>query len=57
MPNFVHESFKARILERVAISYSRASSNPGIEHVFLGVSCIGRQILYHCITWKEVWWL
>ena len=35
--------FQARILEWVAISYSRRSSDPGNQ---THVSCIGRQILY-----------
>ena len=42
----VHGSFQARILEWVAISFSRGYSNPGIEsmsHVFY----IAREILYH----------
>ena len=40
----VHRIFQARILEWVAISYSRVSSWPrdGIR-----VSCLGRRILYH----------
>ena len=41
--------FQARILEWVAIASSRGSSCPrdGTH-----VSCIGRQILYHCVTWE-----
>ena len=40
---------QARILEWVAIASSRGSSCPrdGTH-----VSCIGRQILYHCVTWE-----
>ena len=34
----------ARILERVAISFSRGSSQPRDQ---TGISCTGRQILYH----------
>ena len=41
--------FQTRILEWVAIPFSRGSSRPrdGIR-----VSCIGRQIPYHCTTWE-----
>ena len=38
---------QARTLERAAISSSRGSSRPRDQ---IHVSCIGRQILYHCIT-------
>ena len=41
--------FPARILERVAISSSRGSSQPR-DQTF--VSCIGRQILYHRAPWE-----
>ena len=40
---------KKRMLEWVAISYSRRSSQPRDRG---HVSCIGRQILYHCPTWE-----
>ena len=45
----VHRIFQARILEWTAIFYSKGSSppDPGIDSC---VFCIGRQILYHCIT-------
>ena len=41
---------QARIMEWVAISYSRGSSQPrdGIQ-----ASCSGRQILYHCAIWED----
>ena len=43
--------FQARIMEWVAISYSRGSSQPKYWiHVFC-VSCTGRQILYQHTTW------
>ena len=49
----VHGIFQAKILEWVAISYCRRSSQPrGRTHVTY-VSCIGRQILYHCSTWRK----
>ena len=45
----VHEISQARILEWVAISFSRGSSRP---KDWTHVSCIGRQILYHWATWE-----
>ena len=43
---------QARILEWVAISSSRESSQSmDWAHIF-SVSCIGRQILYYCATWE-----
>ena len=46
----VHKIFQARILEWVAISFSRESSwlTDQIQVPF--VSCIGRQSLYYCTT-------
>ena len=40
---------QARILEWVAISFSRVPSLPRDETC---ISCIGRWILYHCTTWS-----
>ena len=41
--------FQARILECIAISFSKESSQPRDQtYVF----CIGRQILYHGATWE-----
>ena len=45
----VHVIFQARILEWVSISYSRESSQPREQ---TQVSCIGRQVLYHCAAWE-----
>ena len=42
---------QARILESVAISSSRGSSQP---RDLTWVSCIGRQIIYHCATWEAL---
>ena len=51
----VHGISQARILEWVAIFFSRASSWPrDWTHISSG-SCIGRWILYHGATW-EVWY-
>ena len=45
----VHGIFQARILEWVAISSSRVSSQP---RDWTCVSCIDRWILYHWATWE-----
>ena len=45
----VHGIFQARILEWVSISFSRGSSRDQSR-----ISCIGRQILYYCATWKAL---
>ena len=47
----VHGIFQARILEWVAISSSRGSSQLRDQ---THVSCIGRQILYHWATWEAI---
>ena len=46
----VHGIFQARILEWVAISFSRGSSWPRDQ--ISCIPCIGRQILCHCATWE-----
>ena len=43
----VHGIFQARILEWVAISYSRGSSR-----IISFVSCTGRWILHHSVNWE-----
>ena len=43
---------QARILEWVATSSSRGSSQPRDQTHVSWTSCIGRQILYHCTTWE-----
>ena len=48
----VHEILQARVLEWVAISSSRGSSQPRDGTQVSCDSCIGRWILYHCATWK-----
>ena len=50
----VHGIFQARILEWVAISSSRGSSRPRDQTHVSCISCMGRQILYHCTPW-EAW--
>ena len=49
----VHGIFQARILEQVAVSYSGGSCWPKDQNCISGISCIGRQILYHWAT-REV---
>ena len=47
----VHGILQARILEWVAISYSRDLPDSRIKPTSIPcVSCTGRQILYHCTT-------
>ena len=48
----VHGISQARILECVAISFSRGSPRPRDRNL---ISCINRQILYHWVT-SEVKW-
>ena len=50
----VHGIFQTRILEWVAISYSRGSSQPKDQTYISCASCIGRQILYHYATWEAL---
>ena len=45
----VHGISLARILQRVAISSSRGSSQP---RGWIHISCLGKRILYHWATWK-----
>ena len=40
------------MLEWVAIACSRESSQPRDQTRISCVSCIGRQVLYHCATWE-----
>ena len=48
----VREILQARILEWVAISFSRESSQPRDRTRISYVSCTGRQILYDYTTWE-----
>ena len=43
---------QARILEWVAISFSRGSSRPKDRTHVSCVSCSGKWVLYHCATWE-----
>ena len=51
----VHGISQAIILEWVAISYSRGSSQPRDQTHVSCFSCIGKQILYHCPNWKALY--
>ena len=48
----VHGTLQARILELVAIPFSKESSRPSDWTCVSCVSCIGGLILYHGITWE-----
>ena len=48
----IHQTFQARILAWVAISYLRGSSRSRDPTGISCASCIGRQILYHCAPGK-----
>ena len=50
----VHGIFKARMLEWVAISYSRGSFWPRDRICFSCIFCNGRRILYHWDTWEAL---
>ena len=46
------EFSRQEVLEWVAISYSRGSSQPRDLTQVSPVFCIGQWILYHCATWE-----
>ena len=48
----LHETSQARILEWVAISFSRGSSQPRDR---TWASCLGRRVLYHWATREAHW--
>ena len=50
----VHGTSQKRILEWVAISFSRGSSQPRDGTL---VSCVGRRILYHWVIWEAHNWI
>ena len=55
LPGFsVHGIPQAKILEQVAISFSRGSSQPRDQTHVSFVSSIGKQIFYHCVTWEAI---
>ena len=48
----VHGVFQARILETVAMPFSRGSSQPRYGNLVSFVSCTGRRSLHYCSTWE-----
>ena len=48
----VHGIFQARIVSGLLFPTPGDLPNPGVEPKSLYISCIGRQILYHCATWE-----
>ena len=52
--SMVHGIFQARILKWDAISFSRASSTLRDQTRISCISCIDKQILYHCTAWKAL---
>ena len=48
----VHGIFQARMLEWVAISSFKGSSQPRDQTQVSCVSCLGEWVLYHCATWE-----
>ena len=50
----VYGIFQARTLECVATYYSRGSSRPWNQTHVSCAFCIGRQILYHWVTWDAL---
>ena len=54
-PGFsVHRMLQERTLEWVAIYSSRGSSRPTYQTHVSCIHCIGRWILYHCLTWEAI---
>ena len=54
-PGFsVHGTSQARILEWVAISFSKESTRHRKRTQASCVACIGRRVLYHCVTWGPI---
>ena len=48
LPDFsIHGILQARILEWVAMPYSRGSSQPRDGTSVFSISCIGKRVLYH----------
>ena len=49
-----HGISQARVLEWIAITFSRGPSWPRNQTCMSCISCIGRQILYHWATWEAL---
>ena len=52
--NSVHGIVEARLLEWVAMPFSRGSSQPRYRTQVSCIPCTGRWLLYHCVTWKAL---
>ena len=52
----VHGILLARILEWVGIFYSKGASPPRDQNCISCVTCISRQIIYHCATWEAIFY-
>ena len=50
----IHGVSQERILELVAISFLKGSSQTRDQTLASCVSCTSRQILYHRVSWKEL---
>ena len=50
----VYRIFQTRILEWVAMSFSRGSFWPRGQTYVSSISCIGRRVLYQWVTWKAL---
>ncbi|CAI9167020.1 unnamed protein product [Rangifer tarandus platyrhynchus] len=50
----VRAIFQTRILEPVALPFSRGSSRPRDQTHVSCITCIGRWILYHYATWEAL---
>ena len=50
----VNGIFQARMLEQVAIYYSKGSAWPGEQTFVSCVSCTGRRTLYLYATWEAI---
>ena len=48
------EFSRQEIVEWVAVSYSRGSSQPRDQTSVSCISCTGRQILHHYTTWEAI---
>ena len=50
----VHGIFEARILEQVAISFSKGSSQPRDQLASLASPTLADGFFYHCVTWETL---
>ena len=50
----VHGILQTKVLECIAVPFSRGSSPPRDPTSVSGVPCFGRQVLYHYATWEAL---